>query len=372
MGKRAAVLIGTGWALIAASDGAMAQQIQDNAAVPVIAVPTPDPVLAIVPSPTPTPTPTATPTPRARRPVAAPTPVEPRTRAKPAAPALARPTPVAETTPLPVPPRQGPAAAPYAAHDDPASPPPAPQPTSAPARPAAAPTLATPTDGGAVPAWWWWGGAAILLAGLAAIGRRLLPRRDRRDAAAPGAPVAGPEIAPVAVPATPRARLTVEVRPTRAGLNLLSATCEAEAVIRNVGDAPAENIRVEMRLLDAHADLDADLAQLWEAAAGRPAVAPFALAPREGMPVSAIVALPRESIRSLTATGRPMMIPVFAVNLRYDSAGTAMQTAQAFVVGVERVDSSKLAPFWLDVAPRMFTNIAVRAHAPALERDLIR
>jgi hypothetical protein len=45
------------------------------------------------------------------------------------------------------------------------------------------------------------------------------------------------------------------------------------------------------------------------------------------------------------------------------------QTAQSFAVGIERVDSPKLAPFWLDQPPRTVTEVGARAHGEAIETD---
>jgi hypothetical protein len=179
-------------------------------------------------------------------------------------------------------------------------------------------------------------------------------------AAAPAAP----KFLERPVPVAPRARLGVEMRPRRAGLNLLSAVAECELVITNTGDAPAEGIRTQVSLLTAHTGLDADLAALTAAPIGRPSTPPFALAPGESRTVKAIAATPRDAIQTMTAANRPMFVPVVAVNLLYPDG----QTTRAWAIGIERVDSAKLAPFWLDAAPKMYADIGARPHAAAFER----
>ena len=87
--------------------------------------------------------------------------------------------------------------------------------------------------------------------------------------------------APPTPPVAARARLTCELRPLRAGLNLLSATVECELVVTNTGTASAEAIRTGVALLTAHADQDQDLAQFNAAPVVRPVAPPFALAPGE-------------------------------------------------------------------------------------------
>jgi hypothetical protein len=203
--------------------------------------------------------------------------------------------------------------------------------------------------------------------------------------AAPVAPPARPAIAPVVAtsapkfleprakspptpPAAPRARLTCELRPLRAGLNLLSATVECEMIVTNTGNATAEAIRAGVALLTAHTGQDTDLAQFNAAPIGRPVTPPFALAPGETRTIRTVTAIAREAIRTMTAANRPMFVPVVATNILYTTAGDDAQTARAWVIGIERVDSAKLAPFWLDAPARMYTTVAARPHAATFDR----
>ncbi|WP_174293012.1 hypothetical protein [Sphingomonas bacterium] len=165
-----------------------------------------------------------------------------------------------------------------------------------------------------------------------------------------------------------RAWLSVTFRPIRAGLNLLSATSENEIVVTNTGDVTAEDVRVLTRLTSAHTGQEAEIATLYDAPIVRPATPAFTLQPGEQRVLTSIAALPRDAIHTLTAGGRPMFVPIVAVNVTYATAGIDGQFAQAFAIGVERVDSSKLAPFWLDAPPRSFDQVAARPHAVAVER----
>ena len=300
----------------------------------------------------------------------------------------------------------------------------APQPTaSVPATtPAPAPesTLSTPEKGSAMPLWLSLTAIVVVLGALWALRRK--PRSHRYEsvepeayveptpppvAAKPVAPPVAPKpvvsepaetpaavtpatasaVAPVAavpmaapkflepkgkVPPTPpvaaRARLTCELRPLRAGLNLLSATVECELVVTNTGTASAEAIRTGVALLTAHAEQDQDLAQFNAAPVVRPVAPPFALAPGETRTIRTVTAIAREAIRTMTAANRPMFVPVVATNILYVTAGDEAQTARAWVVGIERVDSAKLAPFWLDAPARMYTTVAARPHAVTFDR----
>jgi len=333
-------------------------------------------------------------------------------------PTSVEPAPVATPTPEPVlqsPPSQTPTTEV------------APQPTaSVPATtPAPAPesTLSTPEKGSAMPLWLSLTAIVVVLGALWALRRK--PRSHRYESVEPkvveptpppvaAKPVAQPvapqpvapkpvvsepvqtpaavtpatasAVAPVAavpmapkflepkgkVPSTPpvaaRARLTCELRPLRAGLNLLSATVECELVVTNTGTASAEAIRTGVALLTAHADQDQDLAQFNAAPVVRAVAPPFALAQGETRTIRTVTAIAREAIRTMTAANRPMFVPVVATNILYVTANDEAQFARAWVVGVERVDSPKLAPFWLDAPARMYSTVAARPHAATFER----
>lgn len=163
-----------------------------------------------------------------------------------------------------------------------------------------------------------------------------------------------------------RAWIELELRPRRAGLNLLTATADVELLVRNRGGAEATNVRIDARLTSARSNQDAELGQVFAETQGRLAAPAFTLAPGGERVVRALVTLPRDAINVLTAAGRPMFVPVVTLNARYTPGGEGAgegQTAQAFALGIERADSAKLAPFWLDTPSRMVESVAARPHA---------
>ncbi len=283
---------------------------------------------------------------------------------------------------------------------------PTPDPTST-----SQPTVTAPVTGREMPFWLWLAVIVIVVAVLWALRRRKPEIRghdDRDEAiltpigetavsgpvatqpvvvdASPAPIVAAPSVPAQGLAATPapkfleprskatpvsprvaRARLTCELRPLRAGLNLLSATVECELVVTNIGDAPAAAIRSGVTLLTAHAGQDTDLAQFNAAPIVRPSAQPFALAPGETRTIRTVTAIARDAIRTMTAANRPMFVPVVASNILYTTEGNDAQAAQAWVIGIERVDSAKLAPFWLDAPARMYTTIAARPHGASFD-----
>ncbi len=363
-----------------------------------------------VPLPTPTPAPSATPV--SEQPLVV-VPIEP--SSAPQAPPRARPTP--RQTPAAAPPRREPeprptARAAPAVPTPPVAPAPAPAVTPAPlASPSAEPSsVATPvvvpaTQSEAGEAWPGWLVPAVLAGLIALIAAFFVWRRRgvvetvaEEIAIAPLAPVppepvvpppapapvppepAVPPLAPAPVPDAPqflerpapseRAWLDLAAPVVhRAGINLVTATADVALLVRNEGSAVARGVRLAIRLTSAQPGQDAVLDALFAEPVERPIVPPFDLAPGEERAVRGIATLPREAIVALTAAGRPMFVPVVALNLLYDAgAGTPGQTTAAFAIGVERPDGGKLGPLWLDEPARMHDAIGIRAHGTTVKR----
>ena len=348
-----------------------------QSATPVPTPPAPRLVLPgqATPEPTPAPTPRATPTPRPT-PRATPTPAPSPT---PAAAPLPEPSPTPEPPATRLPdPESSPVNRPDTAMDG------LNISNGQGATPAiVAPDTAAPeqgeTDRGGLPFWPLLAGTGIgaLIIGIW-LGRRSAGRTRALPAPAPrpvepapdlaAAPTGGASATPAAAPqpAAPPAPalppepsfLQVEARPLRVGLNMLSATIEAEITVRNTGATPIGRVAVDLRLLSAHSELDGQLIELARQPQGRPIVPPFALAPGESRTVRGVSALPREAIHVIDAAGRPMFVPILAA-----AAHTDWGVARcAYAVGLERTDSSKLSPIWLDQPGRMYDQVAARPH----------
>ncbi|MEH3099043.1 hypothetical protein [Sphingomonas adhaesiva] len=324
------------------------------------AVPPPISVAPVLPTPAPpVAVPAATATPRAvpgPRPAATPTPRAAETP-RPAETPRARPTVAVTPTPSPSPtPVEVPSPTPTPVATVPVA-----VPTPAPIPPAAEEPRAN--------TWLFPGGLVLVLAVVAGVS---LARRRKRADDVPVeeevVPIAPPASPPPAVVVEPRAWLAFELRPRRAGVNLLTATLDAQLTVRNEGDAVADDVRIEIRLLSARDGQDNELAAVFAEPDGRPAAAPFALAPGEERVVDVLATLSRDAINVLSASGRPMFVPVAAVSVRYASGSVRGQTAGAFAIGVEREGAAKLLPFWLDGPGRMFDSVAARPHAVAVRR----
>lgn len=179
---------------------------------------------------------------------------------------------------------------------------------------------------------------------------------DRPPAARPADPAPVPP-----PPATP----SVTLRPLRIGLNMLTATFEGEILLAT--EAGMEDVRLSLHLMAASKDEGQAIAALHDAPIGRTVVPAFALAPGSARTVRGIGVLAREATGGLEAAGRPLFVPLVAVRLGWrDAGGVHHRLIQAFAVGVERVDSAKLAPIWLDQPARSYEQIAARPHGAPL------
>ena len=75
-------------------------------------------------------------------------------------------------------------------------------------------------------------------------------------------------------------------------------------------------------------------------------------------------------VRVVTAPRPGPTTKADCLNALYRAAeALGARTVQSFAVGIERVDSPKLAPFWLDQPPRTVTEVAARAHGAAIETN---
>lgn len=338
-----------------------------------IAAPTPTPAPTVRPSPVPATRPAAN-TPRPSQ--------QPRTAATPAPRSTPASVPATAATPTPVPARSAATAAPAAG---------VPPPTDASAPPTAvAPAAVTPAVPVAAPVpmpgpharrhsllWIPLLLALLLLPGLGIavyFWRRGLAGAARRDdpavALEPSTPAAaGTARNGAATPAPRRPQLELVFQPRRAGTNITSAAVDYELVVANTGNAAAGDIRVALDLFSAGDAHDADLGAFFEAPVARPLVAPFALAPGESRTLRAVAMRPKGAVNVVTVRGRPMFVPLVAVNALYGwGEGNRGQTASSHIVGIQAAEGERMRPFWLDTVPRMHVAVAERPHAVAVTR----
>ena len=158
--------------------------------------------------------------------------------------------------------------------------------------------------------------------------------------------------------ASARASLDIEFRPKRAGTNLLSAAVEYEILVTNSGEAVARKVTADVRILSAGAEQDRIIRALFASPIEKSAIAAFDVPPGETAILGGMAMMPKETLGVMTVEGRVLFVPVLAVNLLYGWEGGSGQTATSYVIGIDRGEGAKLAPFRLDGPSRMRDDVS--------------
>lgn len=161
--------------------------------------------------------------------------------------------------------------------------------------------------------------------------------------------------------------LDMEFVPERAVVDEQQVGIELVVVLYNSGSAPARDVILEARLFNAGRSQDQQLAAYFANPLGGGERIPL-IAPLQRMVVRSAVTLPRTEVQPLLADGRPLLVPLVAFNAlyRWGSNGSG-QTSASYLVG-KQTGSEKLAPFRLDLGPRVFRGLAAREHQLRVRR----
>lgn len=154
----------------------------------------------------------------------------------------------------------------------------------------------------------------------------------------------------------------------RAGTNLLSAAVEYDIVVRNVGQAVARAIQVDVRLLSAGVEQDGWIATLFSSSIERPITPSFELPSRGAIELSGMAMMPKDMLSVMTVQDRILFVPVLAINMLYDWEGGTGQTAISHVIGIDRGEGVKMAPFRLDAGPRMHEGVSSLPYTVSVRR----
>ncbi|WP_293987441.1 hypothetical protein [Sphingomonas sp.] len=337
-------------------------------------IPTSGPIIAPLIRPTPTPTSSILKIP----PVTA----TPTASASPAAPATPRATPTRRPT-VAATPTAAPTIAPT---PQTVTPTPTPEATVAPVPVASAtPEAALPPPAPAERALSGWSTGLLVAIGtaalaLVAVGGFLLGRRrgareeEPAEAYAPAPAAAPPEppappVEPVAIPPRRRTadelqpRLEIILIPKRAGTNLMGAAVDYRVIVRNTGPVAAREVRFGVYLLSASARQAQDLQMIFAAPIDQPMVPPFDLAPGAEVDLSGMGMLQREQLNVMTIDGKPWFVPVLAMKAEYrwgENVGAPGVATAAHMIGIDRGEGAKMAPFRLDAGPHMHPEVAER------------
>lgn len=271
----------------------------------------------------------------------------------------------------------------------------APDDAAAPSTPATGPQPSSLAPAG-TPVWAW---LAALAAALVAAGFYWWTRQERGrrqadpgrlafagaarnvEAGAPGAPRAAPsppkptsdpvEAAPVSKPKSDglitssalKPELEIQFVPDRLVITDREAVVQFDLKIANVGGASARNVLVEGLLVCASATQDQEIAQFFKHPRATGDRIP-GIAPMDSLGLKSAVRLPLDQLKSFEAGGRTLFVPMVAFNLIHGNNN--QQVSASYLVGRGKEDDEKLAPFRLDMGPRIFRGLSARPHSSGL------
>ena len=182
------------------------------------------------------------------------------------------------------------------------------------------------------------------------------------------APVPRPAPAPSKAPAPDglgivstrlRPWIDLAISPVRCVLESDKLTIEFELELFNSGSAPARAVLVEASLFSAGPTQDSDIGAFFADPVGAgDRIA--AIAPLKRFSVKTHVAIDLEQLQAYeVAGGRRVIIPLIAFNALYRWSGGEGQTSVSYLLGRD-TKSEKMAPFRLDLGPRVFRGVAAR------------
>jgi len=93
-----------------------------------------------------------------------------------------------------------------------------------------------------------------------------------------------------------------------------------------------------------------------------------AIAPLGKIALKSAVRLPIDQLHSFEVEGRTLFVPLVAFNILFRSGADEGQASASFLVGRGSDADEKLAPFRLDLGPRIFRGLSARPHSMGLSR----
>ena len=147
-------------------------------------------------------------------------------------------------------------------------------------------------------------------------------------------------------------------QPLRCILEDGQVTVEFELELFNSGSAPARAVLAEATLLNAGANQDRDIDAFFANPVGE-GDRIVAIPPLKRVKIKTKVVAPREAVQAYELGGKQVFVPVIAFNALYQWSGGEGHTAASYMLGRD-TEGEKLAPFRLDLGPRIFRGVASR------------
>jgi hypothetical protein len=184
------------------------------------------------------------------------------------------------------------------------------------------------------------------------------PAKAKAPAPAPVSPRAAPPVPGGVVSTRLRPWIEIALQPLRCIVEDTRITFEFELDIFNSGNAPARDVLVEASVFNASPTQEQDIAAFFaEPVAQGERIA--AIPPLQRMTLRSQVVAPRENMHVLEIAERQVFIPLIAFNALYRWSAGEGQTSASYLLGRD-TKSAKMAPFRLDLGPRIFRGLGAR------------
>ena len=154
--------------------------------------------------------------------------------------------------------------------------------------------------------------------------------------------------------------LEIEFTPQRAMVDDAKAAIAFELTVFNSGSAPARDVLLEASLFNAGPMQDEQIRLFFENPVAKGDRIPV-IPPMKKVSVNTAVFLPRDQVRPIEVEGRQLLVPMIAFNALYGWGSGKGQTSASYLVG-KATQGEKLAPFRLDLGPRVFRKLEAREH----------
>jgi hypothetical protein len=162
-------------------------------------------------------------------------------------------------------------------------------------------------------------------------------------------------------PVGPRAQLEVSFIPARASATIDAAVVDFELVLKNVGDVPARNIRIDTRMYNATATKE--MAEFLQGPIHDQSGSPHVeIAPGEDLRLNSAMAMPKQDVREIMMGGKRLFVPAVASVVAWDWGTEGKgRLALSWLVGRETENKAeKMGAFRLDLGPRIYRQVGVR------------
>jgi hypothetical protein len=160
--------------------------------------------------------------------------------------------------------------------------------------------------------------------------------------------------------------LEIEFVPVRGLVDEVKSAVAFKISLFNSGSVPARDILIEAGLFNGGPQQDQEIQQFFANPVAKGDRLPL-IEPLKRVEIEAAVALQREMLRPIEIEGRTLFVPMVAFNVLYSWSSGQGQTSASYLVG-KQTKGEKLAPFRLDLGPRVFSDLAEREHQLRLRR----